>query len=193
MSLSDPIADMLTRIRNAVRINKGQVNIKASNICEGIAAVLKKEGYIEDFDRIDDGRQGILRIMLKYDQEGHSIINEIARTSKPGCGPKARRRYEALFRVDIGATDCLAPARELRKIGVVPRGRRTYELANGQTVEYEVGFVEVEFLGDTVPGRVIFGPDDCDPILGVTALELSGVTVDPVTQTLKRLPALLLK
>ena len=85
MSLSDPIADMLTRIRNAVRINKDQVNIKASNICEGIAAVLKKEGYIEDFDRIDDGKQGILRIMLKYDQDGQSIINEITRTSKPGC------------------------------------------------------------------------------------------------------------
>ncbi len=85
MSLSDPIADMLTRIRNAVRINKDQVNIKASNICEGIAAVLKKEGYIEDFDRIDDSKQGILRITLKYNQEGRSIINEIARTSKPGC------------------------------------------------------------------------------------------------------------
>ncbi len=85
MSLTDPIADMLTRIRNAVRINKDQVNIKASNICEGVAAVLKKEGYIEDFDRIDDGRQGVLRITLKYDQNGRSIIDKITRTSKPGC------------------------------------------------------------------------------------------------------------
>ncbi len=85
MSLSDPIADMLTRIRNAMRVNKEQVNIKASKICEGIAAVLKKEGYISDFDRIDDGNQGILRIILKYDQEGRSIIREITRTSKPGC------------------------------------------------------------------------------------------------------------
>jgi small subunit ribosomal protein S8 len=85
MSLSDPIADMLTRIRNAMRINKGQVNTKASKICEGIAAVLKKEGYIEDFDRIDDGKQGILRITLKYDQQGHSIISEITRKSKSGC------------------------------------------------------------------------------------------------------------
>jgi len=85
MSLSDPIADMLTRIRNAVRVNKEQVNIKASKICEGIAAVLKKEGYISDYDRIDDGNQGILRVTLKYDQEGRSIIREITRTSKPGC------------------------------------------------------------------------------------------------------------
>jgi small subunit ribosomal protein S8 len=91
MSLSDPIADMLTRIRNAARINKSEVNIKASNICEGIAAVLKKEGYIEDFDRIDDSRQGILRIALRYDQDGRSIINEITRTSKPG-----RRIYSSV-------------------------------------------------------------------------------------------------
>jgi small subunit ribosomal protein S8 len=83
--MSDPIADMLTRIRNSVRINKSEVNIKASNICEGIAAVLKQEGYIEDFDRIDDGMQGILRVTLKYDRIGQPIINEIKRISKPGC------------------------------------------------------------------------------------------------------------
>ena len=94
MSLSDPIADMLTRIRNAVRVNKEQVNIKASKICEGIAAVLKMEGYIEDFDRIDDGNQGMLRIMLKYDQEDRPIINEITRASKPG-----RRIYSPVDKI----------------------------------------------------------------------------------------------
>ena len=88
MSLSDPIADMLTRIRNAVRVNRNEVIIKASKICEGIANVLKQEGYIEDYDRIEDSRQGILRIKLKYNQEGRSIINEIKRSSKPG-----RRTY----------------------------------------------------------------------------------------------------
>jgi small subunit ribosomal protein S8 len=84
MSFSDPIADMLTRIRNAVRINKEQVNIRASKVCEGIAAVLKEEGYINDYDRIDDNKQGLLRITLKYDEEGQPVINEIARVSKPG-------------------------------------------------------------------------------------------------------------
>ena len=84
MSLSDPIADMLTRIRNAVRINKDTVSIKASKICEGITVVLKEEGYIEDFDRIDDSKQGILRVTLKYDQNGRSVISEMTRTSKPG-------------------------------------------------------------------------------------------------------------
>jgi small subunit ribosomal protein S8 len=85
MSLSDPIADMLTRIRNGARVRRTQVNVKASKICEGIAAVLKMEGYIEGFDRIEDSKQGILRIMLKYDQEGSPAITEITRTSKPGC------------------------------------------------------------------------------------------------------------
>ncbi len=85
MSLSDPIADMLTRIRNAVRSDKRQVNIRASKICEGIAAALQREGYIEGFDRIDDGQQGVLRITLKYDQEGRPVITEIKRVSKPGC------------------------------------------------------------------------------------------------------------
>ena len=91
MSLSDPIADMLTKIRNALRINAKQVKIKASGICEGIAGVLKQEGFIEDFDRIDDGNQGILRVVLKYDPQGQPIISEIKRTSKPG-----RRIYSAV-------------------------------------------------------------------------------------------------
>jgi len=91
MSLADPIADMLTRIRNAIRANKTDVNVKASNICEGIASVLKNEGYIKDFDRIDDGKQGILRVTLKYDQDGQSIITELKRISKPG-----RRTYSSV-------------------------------------------------------------------------------------------------
>ena len=91
MSLSDPIADMLTRIRNAMRINREDVNIRASKICDGIAAVLKQEGYIMDFDRIDDAKQGILRITLKYDQDGQPVIDEIKRASKPG-----RRIYSSV-------------------------------------------------------------------------------------------------
>jgi small subunit ribosomal protein S8 len=94
MSLSDPIADMLTRIRNAVRIEREQVNIKASNICEGIASVLKSEGYISDYDRIDDGKQGVLRVMLKYSESGEPVIKEITRSSKPG-----RRIYSSVSEI----------------------------------------------------------------------------------------------
>lgn len=85
MSLSDPIADMLTRIRNASRIGRTDVKIPASKICQGIAAVLKDEGYITDFDRIDDNKQGLLRVFLKYTPEGIPAITTIDRSSKPGC------------------------------------------------------------------------------------------------------------
>ncbi|MHC4271560.1 MAG: 30S ribosomal protein S8 [Planctomycetota bacterium] len=91
MSLSDPIADMLTRIRNAIRANKEQVNIKASNICEGIAVVLKNQGYIQNYDRIDDAQQGFIRIFLKYDQLGNPVISDMERVSKPG-----RRIYSSV-------------------------------------------------------------------------------------------------
>lgn len=85
MAMSDPIADMLTRIRNAVHVNNKTVTIKRSKICTGIANVLKQEGYITDFDSIDDGKQGILKIQLKYGSRGEKVLNKLTRVSKPGC------------------------------------------------------------------------------------------------------------
>lgn len=84
MSLSDPIADMLTRIRNALRARHETVNIRASNVCEGIAKVLKEAGYINDYKRIEDGKQGLLRVYLKYGPMGEDVVTEIKRISKPG-------------------------------------------------------------------------------------------------------------
>jgi clan AA aspartic protease len=101
--------------------------------------------------------------------------------------------YEADFLVDTGATDSLAPASELTRAGVQPVGRTAYELANGAVEEYPFGLVEIMFMGEITAGRVIFGPDNAEPILGVTALESVGFTVDPATRTLKRLPAIPLK
>lgn len=85
MSLSDPIADMLTRIRNASRVNKKETFVKASKVCEGVASVLKEEGYIVDYDRIDDNKQGLIRVMLKYTNLGDPVISHIKRVSRPGC------------------------------------------------------------------------------------------------------------
>lgn len=82
---SDPVADMLTRIRNAVRMKAREVKIPASNLKVGIAKVLQEEGYIAGFDRIDDTRQGLLRIQLKYDVRGEPVIHELKRESKAGC------------------------------------------------------------------------------------------------------------
>jgi clan AA aspartic protease len=107
--------------------------------------------------------------------------------------PKSRKKYEADFLVDTGATDSLAPANKLKKAGIKPIGRMTYELADGQTVEYDFGLAVIEFMGEITSGRVIFGPDDAEPLLGVTALESVGILVDPTSQRLKRLPAIPLK
>lgn len=84
MSLSDPIADMLTRIRNGVRIKTEVVNVRASGICQGVAKVLKEEGYIQDCRRIDDGKQGLLRVYLRYGPNGEDIISQLKRVSRPG-------------------------------------------------------------------------------------------------------------
>ena len=84
MNNQDPIADMLTRIRNANRVGRKLVLINKSKICTGIAQVLKDEGYIDGFDVIDDGKQGQIRVQLKYSLAGDKVIHEIERLSKPG-------------------------------------------------------------------------------------------------------------
>ncbi|MEZ6233337.1 MAG: 30S ribosomal protein S8 [Phycisphaerales bacterium] len=85
MALSDPIADMLTRIRNALRNRSKTVNCLNSKVCRGIADVLVKEGYVNSFDVVEDGRQGLLRVHLKYGPRGEKLIHDLQRTSKPGC------------------------------------------------------------------------------------------------------------
>jgi clan AA aspartic protease len=109
-----------------------------------------------------------------------------------GLGVSAQS-YEADFLVDTGATDCLAPADKLRQIEVEPVGTMVYELADGGKHEYPFGLVEIRFMGEITAGRVIFGPDNAQPILGITALESVGITIDPANRTLKRLPAIPLK
>jgi len=95
--------------------------------------------------------------------------------------------------VDTGATDSMVPATELEKIGVKKEGKMSYELADGTVKEYPYGLVRIEFMGEVTAGRVVFGLPGAEPILGVTALESVGIMVDPVTKTLKRLPAIPLK
>ena len=84
MSMTDPISDMLTRIRNAMAVDKRFVDIPVSNIKKRIAFVLKQENYIEDFVFIKDGINTRIRIFLKYDIKGNAVITTIERVSKPG-------------------------------------------------------------------------------------------------------------
>lgn len=91
MAIVDPIADMLTRIRNAVRNRSKKVDVLNSKVCRGIAGVLKDEGYIDSFDVVEDGRQGLIRLKLRYSPSGESVLHSLNRQSKPGC-----RRYSGV-------------------------------------------------------------------------------------------------
>jgi small subunit ribosomal protein S8 len=94
MSMSDPIADFLTIIRNGCKGNFKYVDTPASKIKRQIAKILHNQGFIKRFILIDDGRQGLLRVWLKYDTDGKPIINTIRRGSKPG-----RRLYVNMSRL----------------------------------------------------------------------------------------------
>lgn len=84
MNTTDPIADMLTRIRNANSSKHKTVDIPASNMKKAIAKILLEEGYIKSVEEINDDAQGIIRITLKYDEKGNRVIDGIKRISKPG-------------------------------------------------------------------------------------------------------------
>ena len=84
MSMTDPIADMLTRIRNALMAGHRSTDIPASKIKTSLAGILKNEGYIADYETIADRRQNVLRLLLKYGPEGDAVITGLERVSRPG-------------------------------------------------------------------------------------------------------------
>ena len=103
MQITDPIADMLTRIRNASAAKHDTVDVPASNMKKSIAQILLDEGYIKNFQIIEDGIQGVIRITLKYNQNKEKVITGLRRVSKPG------------LRVYVGADEL---PRVLRGLGI---------------------------------------------------------------------------
>ncbi|MFZ5966779.1 MAG: 30S ribosomal protein S8 [Bacillota bacterium] len=91
MTMTDPIADMLTRIRNANTVKHDTVDVPASNMKKAIAEILMNEGFIKGFDVIEDGKQGIIRMQLKYGNNNEKIISGIKKISKPGLRVYAKR------------------------------------------------------------------------------------------------------
>jgi len=83
--MTDPIADMLTQIRNAIRIERPHVDVKASKLKAGVCQVLKDEGYVWDWELVDQSPSRLIRIHLKYGPQGERVIQSINRVSKPGC------------------------------------------------------------------------------------------------------------
>ena len=95
MSMTDPIADLLTRIRNAVRVHKPVVDVPASRTKAGVLDVLKREGFIEDFKKAEESGFAMIRVYVKYSRLGESVIQEIQRVSKPG-----RRVYRGVSELE---------------------------------------------------------------------------------------------
>lgn len=84
MTMTDPIADMLTRIRNANMVRHEKLELPASNLKKEIADILKREGFVRDYELVEDSKQGVLRIFLKYGQGNERVITGVKRISKPG-------------------------------------------------------------------------------------------------------------
>jgi small subunit ribosomal protein S8 len=123
MSMTDPIADMLTRMRNALTASYSTVDIPSSRLKVDIAKVLKSEGFIKNFKIIEDQKQGIMRIFFKYDEKGDSIIRGLKRMSKPGC-----RKYSKSDRIPqvlngygisiLSTSQGMMTDRQARKMGI---------------------------------------------------------------------------
>ena len=123
MNTTDPIADMLTRIRNANTSKHKIVDIPASKMKLGIAEILFKEGYIKSFEEIKDENQGTIRVTLKYDEKGNRVIDGLKRISKPGLRVYASKEelpkvLNGLGIAIISTSQGLKTDKEARQIGV---------------------------------------------------------------------------
>ena len=126
MNMTDPIADMLTRIRNAVMARHTRVLVPASNMKIAIAQILKEEGYVRDFDVVQDNPQGTIRISLRY-VERRPVLTQLKRVSKPGLRVYTRRDAIPRVRGGLGMAIISTPQ------GVMT-GRKAYQLGLGGEV-----------------------------------------------------------
>ena len=123
MNITDPIADMLTRIRNANSAKHKTVDVPSSKMKTAIAEILFKEGYIKSFELINDENQGTIRITLKYDEKGTRVIDGIKRISKPGLRVYANKEelprvLNGLGTAIISTSQGLKTDKEAREAGI---------------------------------------------------------------------------
>ena len=123
MTMTDPVADMLTRIRNANIAGHESVDIPASKIKKNIAEILKKEGYIKDYDVVEEGVQGLIKVQMKYGSNKTRVISGIKRISKPGLkvyvkSDEVPKVLGGLGIAIISTSNGLITDKEARKLGV---------------------------------------------------------------------------
>ena len=103
------------------------------------------------------------------------------------------KSYSLPFLIDTGATDTVIPSNELERLSINRESKRNYELANGTTVTYDVGYALINVNGEKVVANVVFGEENSEPLLGVTVLESAGFIIDPIRQILKKTATIPLK
>lgn len=123
MTMTDPIADMLTRIRNANTVGHATVEIPASKMKKAIAEILKEEGYIRGYEVIEDGKQGIIKVSMKYGPDKTKVISGIKKISKPGLKVYAKAEdvpkvLGGLGIAIISTSNGLITDKQARKLGV---------------------------------------------------------------------------
>jgi len=123
MTMTDPVADMLTRIRNANMVKHTSVDIPASKIKKALVEILLKEGFVKSYDIIDDGKQGIIRIQLKYGVDKSRVISGLKRISKPGLRVYTKNNeipkvLGGLGIAVISTSTGIVTDREARRLGV---------------------------------------------------------------------------
>ena len=123
MTMTDPIADMLTRIRNANTVGHETVEIPASKMKKAIAEILKEEGYIADFEMIEDDKQGMIKVTMKYGSNKERVISGIKKISKPGLKVYAKAGEVPKVRGGLGiaivsTSKGIVSDKEARKLGV---------------------------------------------------------------------------
>jgi len=118
MCMTDPVADMLTRIRNAGMAKHQKVDIPSSNLKVSLATVLRTEGFIKNFKVIADSKQGILRVYLKFIDEKEPVINEIKRISKPGGRDKIHKVKNGLGVAILSTSKGLVTDKTAREMGI---------------------------------------------------------------------------
>lgn len=121
--MNDPIADFLTRIRNAQQAGHRRVDVPASKLKRAMAKILVDKGYVSKFIDIEDGKQGLIRMFLKYDSYGHPVIREIDRVSKPGLrnyssSKNVPRSQNGLGIVILSTSQGVMTDKEARKLNV---------------------------------------------------------------------------
>lgn len=124
MTMTDPIADMLTRIRNGIQVRRKSVDMPTSKMKSSIALTMKEEGYLSEIEVVDEGGpRNTLRLHLKYDRDGNPAIQELTRISKPGCRVYRSAELVPLVRRGLGTTIIttskgIMSGRKAREMGV---------------------------------------------------------------------------